>query len=137
MVAGCGAAATGKVIRARKWYRPHANLGRDVPGSRRLNRSHIEDEGAGILACEPKGRHVGMVDHETLAQSFHERVEIDPAIEPTERRSVGMRALTAAANGMAGRAHLLGERPASLFERARPGFLSQSNRYSEQQEQND
>jgi hypothetical protein len=61
-----------------------------------------------MLAGESKRRHVGMVDHETLAQSFHERVEIDAPIEAAKRRSIGMRAFTAPADGVTLRAHLLG-----------------------------
>ncbi len=53
-----------------------------------------------------------MTGGQSLAQARHESVEIDTTVEGAKRRRADMGTLIGAADGVAGRAHPLGECPA-------------------------
>src|SRR5262245_7693790 len=97
-----------------------------------LQGPQIENEGAGILARKAKHRHVGMTHCQPFAQSVHEGVEIDPALERAECGGAGMGALASRADRMTLRAHPFGKDPATLFQVARRILLGEARRYSEQ-----
>ena len=67
---------------------------------RRLNGPQIKQERTRVFARETKGRHIRMADREALAQSLHERIKIDAAIECAKGRSTNVGTLTALADRM-------------------------------------
>jgi hypothetical protein len=116
-------------------------MGRAVPYQivshtlRRLDGSEIEHEPARIFACEPECRHIGMTNHEPLAQSVAERIEIHPAIKRTERRRSGIWTLAIPADRVTFRAQSLGQSLAMPFQRTRLVLRGETRRCSEQQKQ--
>ena len=76
-----------------------------------------------------------MTNHEPVAQSVEESIEIHPPIERAERRRPGMRALTTLADGVTLRAHCFSESLAMPLQCTRLVLLGETNRYSEQQKQ--
>jgi hypothetical protein len=101
-----------------------------------LNGPQIQPEGAGIFAAEVKRRHVRMVTHQALSQAVHESIEVHTATKLAERRSTGVRALALAADSMALRAHVLGQRAALLFQWAGSELLGESGGGAEKQNSN-
>src|SRR5262245_26236350 len=91
----------GAVPRGRPQRRPRA-LGFQL---RRLNGPEIKQERTRVLAGETKRRHIRMADHEPFAQSLHERIKIDAAIERAEGGRANVRAPATLADGMTLRAH--------------------------------
>ena len=90
--------------------------------SRRLNRSQVKHERAGILAAEAKSGHVGVANHEPLLQAVNEPVEIQPVIELMKRRCADVRAGAASSDRVILHAHPFGKRSAPLLQRGRLAF---------------
>jgi len=60
-----------------------------------------------------------MTDHQPLAQSIHEGVEVDASIEAVKWGCAGVRTCAVAADSMASRAHPLREQSAPQLKCAR------------------
>src|SRR5712691_3529548 len=74
-----------------------------------------------------------MADHEALAQSLHERIEVQPAVERAECGGGIVRTRPAFADGMALRTHYLGQRAALLLRSTGQVVLGDAGRCSEEQ----
>jgi hypothetical protein len=76
-----------------------------------------------------------VTDHEPFAQSVYDSVQVQATIERTEGGSFRMGAPAALPNRMTRRAHSFGESPAVPLQTTRLVLLGESERWSEQQQQ--
>jgi len=102
---------------------------------RRLNGPQIKQERTRVLTRETKCRHIRMADREALAQSLHERIKIDAAIECAKGRSTNVGTLTALADRMTLRAHVFRQSSAALLERTRAAVFGQTGRRWDEQKE--